>query len=292
MRNVQYNNRACPSLGLLDDEDTLLDFPSVWNYCHRARPIVPPNIKHQAEFCLCENYQHCPVFLREQTAPLSEHLRAPLNRTNRIRGFSRKTFVVILVAISIIALLGWVILNQKLFLPTVVNTPSSVPIVNIPIAASASFPKEIIPTILTQPHTMTATIPPESATGSFSKHQLDMPIGTDYKFVFHRVKEGENLDQYASQYNTSIEAIVLVNYNLKTPVWIDTVVIIPVDIMNVAGLPAFEVYNVLEPGNSLDILAEELAVDAADLKYYNALNDTESLLVGDWLLIPHPRSAP
>lgn len=41
MRNAQYNNRTCPFLGLLDDADTSLDFPSVWNYCHRARPIAP-----------------------------------------------------------------------------------------------------------------------------------------------------------------------------------------------------------------------------------------------------------
>lgn len=292
MRNAQYNDRTCPSLGLLDDADTLLDFPSVWNYCHRARPVVPPNIKHQGEFCLSENYHHCPVFLRQQAAPLSEHLRAPLNRTNRIRGFSRKNSIVALISLSIILLLGWAIINQKSFLPVVVNTPSAVPIINIPIAASASLPKETITATFTQTHTMTVTPPSGSATGLFSKRQLDMPVGTDYKFVLHRVREGENLDQYAAQYNTSIEAIILINYNLKTPVWVDTVVVIPVDLMDVASLPAFEVYEVPQAGMSLEALAQELDVDLADLKYYNALSNTESLLSGDWLLIPRPRPVP
>jgi len=254
--------------------------------------LPPPNIKHQSEFCLCENYHHCPVFLQQQIAPLPNHLRAPLNRTNRVHGLSRRNSIIVLVVLFIILLGGWVISNQMPFLRIIANTPSSVPIINIPIVASASSPKATITATFTQTYTMTATKPPESATGLLSKRQLDMPIGTDYKFILHRVKEGENLDQYAAQYNTSTEAIILINYNLKTPVWVDTVVIIPVDLMNVGNLPSFEAYNVLQPGNSPNALAKELMVDAADLKYYNALHDTESLLVGDWLLVPRPRAAP
>src|SRR3990172_7711867 len=107
MSNSQHTNRTCPSLGLMDDSDTSLAFPSVWNCCHRARPIVPPILKHQREFCLSENYQQCPVFLLQQTAPISEHRRAPLRHVKKFRGFSRRNTAIALVSLGVIFLLGW-----------------------------------------------------------------------------------------------------------------------------------------------------------------------------------------
>lgn len=100
---------------------------------------------------------------------------------------------------------------------------------------------------------------------------------------------GENLNQYAATYNTSVEAILAVSYELKTPVWVDSLVIIPVGFTDVADLPSFEAYQLSGSGRSVEALAQELGVSAADLKYYNAIGDGESLLVGDWLIIPRTK---
>ena len=139
---------------------------------------------------------------------------------------------------------------------------------------------------------MTATSKPILTGEAVLKRQLDQPIGSDYKFVIHKVREGENLNQYASRYNTSIDAILTVNYDLKTPVWVDQLVIIPVGFTNVYGLPAFEAYEVPRADISLDVLALSFGVSLKDLRYYNAISMDESLQVGDWLLIPHPRQKP
>lgn len=99
------------------------------------------------------------------------------------------------------------------------------------------------------------------------------------------------MHQYAEKYQTSVEAIQAVNYNLKTPLWVDALVIIPVGFTDVASLPSFEPYVVTETGRTVESLARELGVDPRDLKYYNAIADGEALQVGDWLLIPRARPA-
>jgi LysM repeat protein len=121
---------------------------------------------------------------------------------------------------------------------------------------------------------------------------MDQPIGTDFKFVIHKVLDGENLNQYASKYNTSVEAIVAVSHKLKTPVWSGMLVVIPVGFTEVANLPSFDAYQVTEANSTVESLAQELGVAPADLKKYNAISDDESLVVGDWLLISRTRPAP
>ncbi len=139
---------------------------------------------------------------------------------------------------------------------------------------------------------MTVAPKPLTTGEAGSNRRLDQPIGSDYKFVIHKVLNGENLNQYASWYKTSIEAILAVNYDLKTPVWVDELVIIPVGFTNVYGLPAFEAYEVPRADISLDVLALSFAVSLKDLRYYNAIGMEESLQIGDWLLIPHPNRKP
>jgi hypothetical protein len=144
-------------------------------------------------------------------------------------------------------------------------------------------------------HTLTdipASSPVSTSTAFPSKRRLEMFLGTEYKFLIHKVSGGENFNLYADKYNTSVEAIVTVNHNLKLPVRIGTLVVIPIGFTDVADLPAFTVYEVSQPGLSPTTLALELDISLEDLKYYNAISDTESLLAGDWLLVPHAKSTP
>jgi LysM repeat protein len=124
---------------------------------------------------------------------------------------------------------------------------------------------------------------------------LDVVIGTDYKFVIHQVSTGEDLSQYAKKYNTSVAAILAVNYGLAGPVWVDVLVVIPVGFTDFSKLPSFVVYEVKpeERGNSVADIAKRLRVNPLDLKYYNGwTSDGDRPLVGDLLLVPRPRPMP
>lgn len=288
MSDTGRGNPACPYLGLDDDSDTSLAFPSAWNTCHRSRNAASPNLKHQTEYCLSEDHRACMIFLAEPaTMPLPTHLRASRRYVKNRRRNSYRNLIFIFVGILALVCLGWGFLTQAAMSPTVTGTPSqSLLNLKTPFAAyTATF---------THIPTFNMTVPPEPIlTGeSAQKRQLDQPIGSDYKFVIHRILNGENLGQLASRYNTSVEAVLAVNYNLKTPIWEDALVIIPVGFTNVYGFPVFEAYEVPRANISLKVLALSFGASLKDLRYYNAIDMDESLQVGDWLLIPRLRLAP
>jgi len=85
---------------------------------------------------------------------------------------------------------------------------------------------------------------------------------------------------------------VAVNFNLTPPVWVGTLVVIPVGFVDITDIPSFEPYKITEPGMTIELIAQKFEINLPDLKYYNAISDGEQLVVGDWLLIPHERAAP
>jgi hypothetical protein len=109
---------------------------------------------------------------------------------------------------------------------------------------------------------------------------------TNYQFVIQKVKSGDSLNQYAELYNTSVGAIIRVNYAMNLPLWDNALVIIPVGFTDVEQLPYFQPYRVTAEVITLKDLAIELAVNLEDLIYYNSLNGKNEVYSGDWLIIP------
>jgi capsular exopolysaccharide synthesis family protein len=137
---------------------------------------------------------------------------------------------------------------------------------------------------LSQP-TNTPTLKPTSTVPT-NPHTLDSPIGTNPRFIIHRVKSGENLDLYAQEYHTTIEAIRAVNYYSPTPIWEDWLIVIPLDTTDTTNLPAFEAYMVTDKNITIEKLAQSNLVDPALLKTYNGYPDNYQLTAGEWILIP------
>jgi len=102
----------------------------------------------------------------------------------------------------------------------------------------------------------------------------------------HRVNPGESLLFLATQHNTTPEIIKAVNYQLIVPIWVDSILIIPLDCIDLAGLPAFEAFQITENGLTLRELAEGLAIDLEALVDYNNIPADGFLINGEWVLIP------
>jgi hypothetical protein len=135
----------------------------------------------------------------------------------------------------------------------------------------------------------------QTATPSSTPSQLEVPIGTDYKFVIHKVQTGESFESLAAKYNTSAEAIVAVNHGQGPTAWVDALLIIPLGFTDTTKLPGFVIYQVKpeQRGISVENMAKSLRVNPLDLKYYNGWTDPgDRPLVGDLLLVPRPRIQP
>jgi len=60
---------TCPYLGIADDAETALAYPSPWNCCFRQGAPVSVALEHQRSYCLATAYVGCPIYLnnREET---------------------------------------------------------------------------------------------------------------------------------------------------------------------------------------------------------------------------------
>ena len=283
--NTPHTNRACPHLGLHHDADTSLAFPSKGNFCHFKSPVVSPGLSHQAEYCLAENHKHCLVFLGQEPLP------HPRNKSNSGRPLTgSRNLIFALTGIAILILLG-------------VGFMASGAVVNKTSSATVAAIESVIPEISTtrkpfitpQPY-LSATpllepiiVAPNPSSG-LSLRRLDVEIGSKYKFVIHKVQSGENMNLYGDKYATTVEAILEINPSLKLPMRVGAIVVIPVGISDVSTLPVFEVYEVKQSGMTVEEIADEMNSSVDDIKYYNALGNEETMLAGDWLLIPHSRA--
>ncbi len=170
--------------------------------------------------------------------------------------------------------------------PTVSPSASATPTLHLPFFGSPA-PTEPTPTRITIP-----TITPLRLS-----RQLGVPIGAEKQFIIQRVELGESLEPYAEQFNTTLEAIISLNYYLylKSPVTRDVLIIFPLNFSDVSGMHVLEIYQIQEKdrGINYETLAALLKTDLNDFKYYNGiLTPDERPLVGQYYLIPRERLIP
>ncbi|MAT42374.1 MAG: hypothetical protein CL609_08540 [Anaerolineaceae bacterium] len=60
----------CPYLGLKNDKETVMQFPSTGNYCFHVSPVEPVDRRHQEIYCLHNNHINCPVYNSALNLPM------------------------------------------------------------------------------------------------------------------------------------------------------------------------------------------------------------------------------
>jgi len=286
--------KTCPHLGLKDDPLTSIAYPSSGNYCHYVNPIAIPILEHQRSTCLTSLYVDCLILKKEEgqkmvnelrfKKPFLPHLPKPI-----LMG-SVATILVILAFLSFAyGRLGLKSTNKndsqthhQAASETSVNTPAKEVINDVSIIDNEQpqitfTPVAPAPTLTQIQPTPTAERPPLS---------LGVPIGGEIKFILHRVIEGETLLHFAERYRTTVEAIKAINYELLDILWIDWVIVIPIEVTDVSNLPQFEPYEVPDDKISVSNLAEKLGTSLELLSRYNNIPENMILYAGDWVIIP------
>jgi hypothetical protein len=286
--------KSCPYLGLVDDRESYTSYPSEWNVCYHVEPIAVPNHSHQEAYCLSTEFSLCPIFNTKSPQKMPDEIK--LRRQISLEKIKQIGIIGVLVLLAILVLAGilfreqWVdklpVFSSGMAMETKAVNNSDLPTGKKSEQTSIVTLLEISPT---PPTAESSPIPPKavsSPTKTDPVLALDVPIGDEVKFVMHRVLPGESLAIFADQYNTSIDGIISVNANLISPLWVDWVVIVPVNFSDVTGLPAFEAYQVEEEGISLDALADRLSAALDQMALYNNIKADHKLQAGEWLLVP------
>jgi hypothetical protein len=74
----------CPYLGLIDDPDTCLAFPTERNSCQRTVPAEIISLEHQGSYCLTYKYTQCPIYMGESGSAINAD-RARARRSKFLR---------------------------------------------------------------------------------------------------------------------------------------------------------------------------------------------------------------
>jgi len=287
--NIDNYVFACPHLGQDEDPCTYSSYASSRNFCYHSKPRTIPLLDHQSNFCLSENYPKCPVYQLDENAVFPDEFRFRRFEFPKIIPWKWliPLFAIIITLIIIFSFPG--LRNLKFLTPEQDNTTifagNQILNTTTPNPLLGTTPSMVEKPTITQAPSASPVL--ETGTPSNDPHGLDEPIGVTHRFVIHRIQEGESLGNLAAQYDTSLQAIQDVNYFLPDPVWIDWLVIIPVETTDVIGLPKFEAQIVVTGGVTIEEFAADQDLDPSTLKFYNGLPDAYLLSSGEWLLIPH-----
>jgi len=284
----------CPFLGLVDDSETPMSFPSAWNNCHYCTPVAPVLLDHQRDFCLSLAHSTCPVLEQSPDQALPDNILNP----QKVYPGKRKSRKLIIssIILGLLAILGMLFITQMQ--PAQIQVEQRKGTTSQPILKALSTTQPITPTLVLEKTTASPIPPlsdpplavesaPETPTFTFTRvpHQIESLIGVRYIFKIHRLQQEETLSWLAYKYGTTQAAIIAVNYNLPNPLRAKELIIIPVNQSDTSGLPKFEAYRVKE-NTTLEALAAQLDVKPTQLQLYNGFGANTQLFEGEWLVIP------
>lgn len=276
--------RICPFLGFEDDPETALAYPSPYNFCYHCKPISPVNMIHQRDVCLAGSFAQCPVYQKENLEAFPKDLRG--NRPSTPHKRSWIPFVVLI----LVLIASFIILSMFGLI--------KIPGLNLPVIGQKPTETFIFPPTkeneVTQSPTAKATDTPQPTETATIAQQpplepraFETPFGENPKLVIHQLLEGEGYIMLAEKYGTTIEAIRAINYDLPESLWVNTILVIPINTDDVTGLPQFSVREITTEGLTIEDYAARMQLDAGLLKQYNALPDGYPLKMGELIIIPN-----
>ena len=118
--------KICPYLGIINDPQTITNYPSAANACHRAKPTLVA-MDHQSNYCLCDSHIECEGYVNGWKNGFPAELR--LKRSSSFKKYILRG-AAWAVGAGTVALLVWAFFTGQfsslgLALPSPSETPSS-----------------------------------------------------------------------------------------------------------------------------------------------------------------------
>jgi hypothetical protein len=99
---------GCPHLGLAEDPQTCLTYPSEWNLCHHVKQPRAVNLAYQRKTCLASTHTECPVFQSAGQDRLPNSLRWKRRALD-----TRKMVLLAVLIVIVLAFVSWEIFYAK-----------------------------------------------------------------------------------------------------------------------------------------------------------------------------------
>jgi len=294
MRNNRSTHGSCPYIGLSYDKATFSNFPVSNNICYHCKPTATPIYTHQIEFCLTDKFEKCPIYDNPKGNPFPSYLQYQLEKK---RNFRLISLAILLIGFVFIFL--WfnergleVDLNStdhshlltKTYFETSLLTSPTITIFVKP--TNVFTTQSIVSNQTSPPHTIPIVASsPTMAPTEVKVFHLETIIGNDPQFIIHRVNEGESLPLFADAHGSNVETIRAVNFGIHDILWVDQILIIPINLNDSSNIPPFLAYEVEKSTTFLEI-AKEFAIPIEDLLKYNNVQRDYPLKQADWILLP------
>jgi len=291
-----HSYNICPNISIKDDPITPAGFPTSNNICHQSRRKSTPSLEYQSSTCLTQRHESCPLFSASPGFDMPEDIRYRSRRYSNPKFYLNVGLITLLVIIIILGVVFnrlWLPKVNAFIIPDWQKTQEAHSEYILPTSTSTerviapSTPTNTIQPTLTPSLMPTLTDTPEPTVEESNQVlELDTPIGHEKKFIIHRAVAGETLGLYATQYNTSVSAIRVINYQLPTVLYIDQILVIPVDMTDVSKLPAFETLQISSDGLTVPEIVEQLRVHVDAFRLYNNIPINHIFTSGEWVLVP------
>ncbi len=241
--------RICPYIGLAEDPETSLAFPSELNCCHWATPIEPISLDHQRSFCLSTRFSRCGMLETREHRALLPTIKLGGPR----QGIPIRWVFGLLVLIGLFAI-GYLFFQMWGFAAPGVAPDNGT-------LGSGNPPENLLPTAASSPTTLNGNLPsPGPASG-----------GDATAAVIREVT-------LTPLQSTPTPIIVTEAVFLGSPTFTPQVC---------GPFEGWVLYTV-QPNDTLFGLSLIFEVSIADLQFANCLGDSTSIQVGQRLYVPFP----
>ena len=290
-------SKSCPFLGTDQDAAVCYSYANRLNHCYRKEHPFPVALDHQDVFCLSVNHISCELFQAEgkiKKVPRRIYGEFPVHKKKKnIRAYVLFSLAVIVMGIIFsLAFLSQAGYDQFAFL----SATEQMAAVSPPPAASPTSPTAkpvddldlifLYPRATAGAPTDKPAVPTNSPLYPTPGPEFGELFGKIDAYILHKVGKYESFHYIADLYETSVEAIqVLNNIYEGRPLDLDQVIVVKPGEKDAENLPRFALIQ-LGGDTPLELIAEYYSLSEQSLSEINDLGEITLIPAGRWLLIP------
>lgn len=288
---------SCPFVGTDQDANVCYSYANRLNHCYRKENSFPVALDHQDAYCLSVNHISCELFQAEgKIKKLPRDIYGDFSvhkKKKHIRAYVLFSLAVIVMGIIFsLAFLNQAGYDQFAFL----SATKQMAAVSSPSATSPTTPTpkpvDELDLIFLYPRATSGTptdkpaVPTNSPLYPTPGPEFGVTFGKIDTYILHKVGNYESYHYIADLYDTSVEAIqVLNNLYDGRPLNLDQVIVVKPGEQNAENLPRFALIQ-LGGDTPLELIAEYYSLSEQSLSEINDLGEITLIPAGRWLLIP------